>query len=459
MDLVWNERHGVIFTSVIEKLHSLNIRYFVMRNYKGLPNENESKDVDIVVEPGRVEEARQALLQVYRQNKLEYYSEAIFGKVHCMLGMDTKQQFSIHIDLIEGYFSKGYEIFTFDELYEHTTWYKSFCVMDDFFEGVMVYIYKQFGYRYPKLKKQYRELISKTYHQQPQEFKELLIKLTGKDFAEETCAEIENEDFESILKNTSELTRRLRRYVWKNRPIHTIKNIAMFIGQKVNRIILNYKKYARVISVLAPDGTGKTTFLDALNEAMSFYYVNLIEDNRFHVYHFRPTILPNLGELGEKAGVMKQNTDFTNPHRAKPDNFVGSLVRIAYYTLDYIIGWQKCVRKDVQFDKYTVFDRYSYDFIVDPLRTKLNLPLWVRKFFVRLTPQPDIVYVLFATPEVIYKRKQELSLDEIKRQLAEYQKLSKSDSKRFILLDAERTVQDMVEEAVQILLNKYAVKL
>lgn len=459
MNLEWNERHGVIFSSIVEELQRLNIRYFVMRNYKGLPDKNESKDVDIIVEPDKVQEARRALLQVYRQNDLEYYSEAVFGRVHCILGMDTNQHFSIHIDLIGGYLSKGYELFTFDELYEHTVWYNGFCVMDDFFDGIMLYIYKQFGYSHPKFKEQYQESILETYQQHQEEFKRLLIKLTGEDFAQETCTQIENGDFENILKNSSELTKRLRRYVWKKHPGCTVKNIAMFMLQKFNRIILNYKKYARVIAVLAPDGTGKTTFLDALNEEMSFYYVNLLEDNRFHIYHFRPTILPNLGEIGEKAGVMKQDKDFTDPHRSKPDNFVGSLVRIAYYTLDYIIGWQKCVRKDVQFDKYTVFDRYSYDFIVDPLRTKLSLPLWVRKFFVKLTPQPDIVYVLYATPEVIYTRKQELSLEEIKRQLIIYKELSESNSKRFVLLDAERPVQDMVSEAVQMLMNKYAIKL
>jgi len=459
MDLIWNEQHGSIFLSFVEKLHAMNIRYFVLRNYTGLPNINESKDVDIVIQPEKIKEAREILLQVYRQNKMEYYSEAVFGKVHCLLGMNIKEQVSIHIDLIGGYLSKGYEIFTFDELYEHTVWYKGFCVMDDFFDGVMLYVYKQFGYKHPKLKMQYQEIIFKTYYQYPEKFNKLLTQLTGEMFSEKACKQIGNKDFDGVLNDSFELTKRLRKYTWKKYPIRTMKNIALFLGQKINRVLLNYKKYARVVAVLAPDGTGKTTFLDALNETMSFYYVNTIEDNRFNIYHFRPTLLPNLGEIGEKAGVMKQNKDFTNPHRSKPDNCIGSLFRIAYYTMDYIIGWQKCVRKDVQFDKYTVFDRYSYDFIVDPLRTKLNLPSWVRKFFVRLTPQPDIVFVLYATPEVIYERKKELTLDEIERQLEVYNGLSKSDTKRFILLNAERNVQDMVKDAVQILMDRYAKKL
>ena len=210
---------------------------------------------------------------------------------------------------------------------------------------------------------------------------------------------------------------------------------------------------------MAPDGTGKTTFLEALLKELNFYYVNDENDNRFHVYHFRPSILPNLGAVGEKAGVMKQDTDFTNPHRSKPANPLSSLIRISYYTLDYIIGWQKCVRNDVHYDRYSVFDRYSYDFIVDPRRTKLNLPESIRTFFVKLTPQPGIVFVLNAKPETVYVRKQELPLEEIERQAKMYKKVAESNKKRFVMIDAEQKPEEMAEQAIHYIMNKYTEKI
>lgn len=78
---------------------------------------------------------------------------------------------------------------------------------------------------------------------------------------------------------------------------------------------------------------------------------------KMHVYHFRPSVLPNLGAVGEKAGVMKQDTNFENPHRNKAANPLSSFVRMGYYWLDYLIGGAICIRKDVQFDKITIFDR------------------------------------------------------------------------------------------------------
>ena len=104
---------------------------------------------------------------------------------------------------------------------------------------------------------------------------------------------------------------------------------------------------------MAPDGAGKTTFLDNLSEKLAFYFVNSSVEERVSIYHFRPSILPNLGAVGEKAKVMKQDTDYSNPHRAKPASTISSLVRISYYWFDYIIGYFLLTRKDLKTYKFT----------------------------------------------------------------------------------------------------------
>jgi len=162
--------------------------------------------------------------------------------------------------------------------------------------------------------------------------------------------------------------------------------------------------------------------------------------------------------LGEKTGIKQQDKDFTNPHRAKPASKFSSLFRISYYWIDYIIGYNYFVRKDVQFDKFSVFDRYSYDLVVDPVRTRLNLPLWVRKLYVNCTIHPKIVFYLDADPEVIYARKQELTLDEIKRQNIEYKKVVTSH-KRFVTLDSNRSVYESVDDALKVILDTFTERL
>jgi len=454
--MAWDKRHGNILKKILTRFNENNIKYFILRNYKGLPNINPSKDVDIIVNPLFIKEAKNILKEVYIEDEITSYYEIRFAYVHCCHGMDINTEIGIHIDIIGSYVSKGFEIFTFDEMYIYTEKYNELRVLNKFFEGVMVFIYKQFNYR-PILKKEYQEIIYNTHKQYP-EFKELISKLVGSQLAEKIFLQIENKDFDKMLAYSNDLTNALKRFARKKSLLKTFKYTLEFYWDKLNRIVFRYSKYSKVFSVMAPDGAGKTTFIDALLEKIDFYFVNDKNDNRCNVYHFRPNILPNLGELGEKAGIKEQDKDFTNPHRAKPANRLSSLVRIGYYWLDYVIGFNVLVRKDVQYDRFSVFDRYSYDLLVDPTRTRLNLPMWVRKIFVKCMPHPKVVFYLDASPDVIYKRKQELTLDEITRQNKLYKEVA-SSNKRFITLDSNRPVNESVDDAIKIILENFTVKL
>ena len=452
---MWNKICEEIFTELIKKLNSENIRYFVLRNYKGLPEVNEAKDIDLVVEPAKAKYAQELLKKIFKNNGLEYYDDARFDKMLCMHGMSIKNNTGIHIDIIGGYRVKGYEIYTFDELYSHVVEYKDFYVLDEFFDGVMLLVYKIFGYKNPILKDEYREEISECLKTYEDDFRREIHKLFGIGLGNKIAHLIENGNFDGLVSIQKEFTKALKKYARKQSFVKTIGGRIAFLWQKIDRVVIRYRKHKRVFAVLGCDGSGKSTFIDETIKQMNKYYVNDENDNRFHVYHFRPEIIPNLGEVGEKAKVSEQDKDFEKPHRNKPANPISSFFRIAYYTFDYIFGWQKCVRRDVHYDRYSVFDRYSYDFIVDPERSRLRLPRWMRRFFVRLTPQPGVVFILIANADTIYSRKQELDKVEIERQLEEYKKLGEKH-KRFHFINAERSPKEIAGEASEIILNFYA---
>lgn len=452
----WGKEHGQILLDLIKVLDLEGIRYFILRNYKGLPDVNTSKDVDIVIDPLKAKRANELIRMVYKNNALTHYYLVRYGAVYCWHGMNVKEHLSIHIDLIAGYRVKGCEIFTFDELYSHTLNYnKQFKVLDELYEGLMIFIYKQFGYKSPTLKDEYKSLIKSTCENY-QEFSEILLKLLGANLSKKILCEIQHNDFEKLVGYSSEVSFALRKYAFKRNPTRVIERGCKFYLEKLDRLLLSRGKYVKSFSVMAPDGAGKTTFLEGLIDELCFYFTK--EKEHVSVYHFRPQILPNLGEVGEKAGVMKQDKNFTTPHRAKPAGFLSSFIRISYYWIDYVLGWFILTTKDIQFDKFTVFDRYGYDLIVDPRRTRLGLPKWMRRFFVFLMPQPRFTFYLDAKPEEIYKRKQELQPEEIKRQVSEYRSLVKSN-KRFVLLDANRVVQPIVDDATKYVLDKFCKKL
>lgn len=64
-----------------------------------------------------------------------------------------------------------------------------------------------------------------------------------------------------------------------------------------------------------------------------------------------------------------------------------------------------------------IFDRYFYDYLIDPRRGRLALPQWNIRMFSFVVPKPDVILCLGADPEIIHARKPELPLEETKRQI------------------------------------------
>jgi thymidylate kinase len=275
----------------------------------------------------------------------------------------------------------------------------------------------------------------------------------GKRIADEEISRIRRQDFDGVLKISGALAKSLKSFCFRKNAIGTLLRAMQFYLLTFNRLILQRRKYIKSFSVMAPDGAGKTTFLDALIEEIGFYFTK--DSSLCDIYHFRPQLFPNLGAVGGKTGMMKPDTNYNEPHRAKPAGRLSSLLRLSYYWLDYVVGWYSKTLKDIQYDKFTVFDRYAYDLIVDPHRTRLNLPRWVRMLYVKLMPEPRVSFYIDVEPGEIYRRKQELQPEEIVRQVKEYRRLAKSN-KRIITIDGNRSVDEMVKDAIQVILDNFA---
>ena len=446
----WNKRHAEILDKYLKELTKNNVRYFILRNYEGLPEENESKDVDLIIEPGSYKKASKILLQVFKEMKVPRYYVVKYERVRCWLGIDLDDNFSIHIDLIEGYLNKGFEIFKFDQLYENTEKYKDYVVLNKPYDIAMLLLYKVIASK--QLKERYVEKISKIYSESKEHTDDIIKYAMGENLGSTIISYLENGQYDKIIKMAKQISKTTKRKAFFRRPFFTMWHIIKFWCEKLYRIGWCPKKYRKMIAVEAPDGTGKTTFIDGLTVTLAELFNTDIE--KMHVYHFRPTVLPNLGAVGEKAGVMEQDKDFTNPHRNKPANPISSFVRMVYYWIDYLIGGFVCIRKDVQFDKFTIFDRYIYDFIVDPVRSRIGLPRWIRVLFSKLVYKPKFVFVMMADTDVIYKRKQELTREEITRQLGEFKRLADS-GKRFVELDANQTPDAIIKEATKVIIEQY----
>ena len=453
MELKWTPKHGLFIDAFLSKLEENRIKYFVLRNYEGLPEHNPGKDVDVVIEPGCYKLVNIILLDIMRFCKISYYTISKFDNMHCWYNMDYEKQFGLHIDIIENEVYKGYEFYVFDYLYSHTIEYKKYKVLDKTMDTVMLLVQNLVAYR--SLKDKYKLTVIENYQLNKADIDNELLHFWGDKAGRFVIKCLETNDFTNLIKESDWLAQIATRRIFKKSPFKTIWRKLFFIKDRFYRIVICPRKLWRFIAVEAPDGTGKTTFIENMIKELCILYVR--DCDRFVVRHFRPTIFPNLGAVGEKAGLGLQDKNFTNPHRANPAGFMSSFIRIVYYWLDYVIGIPLLLRNDVHYEKYTIFDRYVYDFLIDPKRSRISLPYWIRKIFVRFVIQPQIVFVLDAQVDTIFMRKQELSKEEIERQLNEFRKLV-GMGKQFVEIDANKKPEEVCKQAIPIIIDSFMTK-
>lgn len=204
------------------------------------------------------------------------------------------------------------------------------------------------------------------------------------------------------------------------------------------------------IAILGTDGSGKTTVIDALTPGLekrcglSVMYL-----------HLRPHWLPPLGVVG-KSKKKGGGEVVSEPHALPPSGFIGSMIRLCYYMLDYTIGYWRVVRPKLKEEnRVLIFDRYHYDFQIDPRRMRINLPRWIIAGVLKIVPEPDVIFCLGAEPEVIFQRKPETSLEEVTRQVDELRDLCKRNS-RAVWVDTGASVTASCNEVIGELENAWS---
>lgn len=192
------------------------------------------------------------------------------------------------------------------------------------------------------------------------------------------------------------------------------------------------------VAFLGPDGAGKTTVGVAYRSRLAsiFYASNQRQ------LHWRPRLLPAPGELtGHPKQTAKQATE---PHAKPPRGRITSIFRLAYFWTDYVLGHWVLVRPVLARNGLVTFDRYYQDILVDPTRYRLAVsPLLVR-LLGRVLPQPALLFVLDADPNVLHARKQELTLQEIAAQLSALRALC-ADEPNAHLINVDQPVADIAQ--------------
>lgn len=181
-----------------------------------------------------------------------------------------------------------------------------------------------------------------------------------------------------------------------------------------------------LISFSGVDGAGKSTILEATRLLLSQKY-----RKKTIVLRHRPSLLPILSSFRYGKTQAEQKAATRLPRQGKNTSAIKSLLRFAYYFLDYLLGRAYIFYKYQLRNYIVLYDRYYFDFIVDSKRTNLELNRGLPKWLYRFVQKPICNFFLYAPVEVILSRKKELTPEAITSLTAAYQHLFQDFSNQY----------------------------
>lgn len=191
------------------------------------------------------------------------------------------------------------------------------------------------------------------------------------------------------------------------------KNLLMYMKD----FISNNQK-SKIITFNGVDGAGKTTILREFTELLEKKYRrNVIE------LRHRPSVLPILSAMKHGKKEAEKKTMEVLPRTGSNKSKLSSYIRFFYYLTDYILGQWVVFAKHSLRGEIVIYDRYYFDFINDARRTNIDLNSSFVKFFYKFVFKPEMNIFLFAPPEVILSRKQEMDEESIVNLTEKYKTL------------------------------------
>jgi thymidylate kinase len=195
-----------------------------------------------------------------------------------------------------------------------------------------------------------------------------------------------------------------------------------------------------VVAFLGPDGSGKTSVAEAVQRDLAAAFKSVQR------YHLRPEV------LGQRAGQRATST----PHEAPARGQLASVAKLAFWWLEYAVGFATQIAPRRMRSHLLVFDRYFDDLLVDPKRYCYSGPLWLVALCRRFVPRPDLLIVLDALPERLLARKQEITSEAAERLAGAYRALARDND--FQIVDASVELKCVVDTVASLVLDHLAAR-
>jgi hypothetical protein len=184
-----------------------------------------------------------------------------------------------------------------------------------------------------------------------------------------------------------------------------------------------------IITVAGPDGSGKTSFCDAL-------LAGALRDENVRRIHHRFALLPVRGG---------NTSDPSQPHAEPPYARGVSEAKVLALFGEWLIGMLRA-RPFVRSGGFLIIERGWWDLAVDPARYRLQPNLALVRMLGRLLPRADLLIILEGPAELLAARKNEVSVEELARQRSVWREIVPR-RQRTLYIDVSRPLSDVVSRA------------
>ena len=185
------------------------------------------------------------------------------------------------------------------------------------------------------------------------------------------------------------------------------------------------------VAFLGIDGSGKSTLLQRLADAPPDAFTGV------SVRHLSPL-------------KVRRQGNSSDPHSTPARGLATSLLKSAYWFVEYVAGYRKNVAPELADGRLVLFDRYLVDALVDPRRYRYGAPMWVLKLVWHFVPKPDFTLFLDAPVEVLRARKQEVEPETMQRLRSAYRSLVAADP-RGRIVDVSGDVEQALANVLEVL--------
>ncbi len=388
-------RHLV--TAAFKAWRDAGVDCLVLRNYEGLPDFT-TNDIDVLVAPAQLRKAEAVLLDAAARTGFRLHNRAEFATLALYLS-HPQTNAQVHFDLFTALKWRGFDFLRCDGFLARKVEREHFAVPHPADEAATNQLASLIFSG--KVKEKYQQPVTTGFRRERTAATEVLAASYGSELAEFLVKTGSEGNWPQIEARVGQLRRTLVLRQLAGSPFQTARSLFSDAVRLTRRLL---HPPGMIVALCGADGSGKSTAARNMTGSLTGTFSPV----KSRHYHWKPPMFSE-GRRAARAPV-------SDPHKQSPRNVFLSLLYFGFHWLEFFLGGWLSLRRVTFRGGLILIDRYYYDFFVDQRRYRLQVPQAIVRLGYKFIKRPDLALLLDAPAEVLQSRKQEVSLEETRRQ-------------------------------------------